>query len=150
MVKHILNNVKLLYLVLFIFCSEIVYLLLIKDTQSIFLYAVIILIVYLFNNNMIIVLTIPIICVTSLILMNRSFEGLENKENLKNKDKLEPAEIKQGPLPKIEKLNLNKEISKEKKELIKELLPLSKALDKIDVDQINRMIGNLNNIIERF
>jgi len=150
MVKHILNNVKLLYLVLFIFCSEIVYLLLIKDTQSIFLYAVIILIVYLFNNNMIIVLTIPIICVTSLILMNRSFEGLENKENLKNKDKLEPAEIKQGPLPKIEKLNVNKEISKEKKELIKELLPLSKALDKIDVDQINRMIGNLNNIIERF
>jgi hypothetical protein len=82
--------------------------------------------------------------------MNRSFEGLENKENLKNKDKLEPAEIKQGPLPKIEKLNVNKEISKEKKELIKELLPLSKALDKIDVDQINRMIGNLNNIIERF
>jgi hypothetical protein len=82
--------------------------------------------------------------------MNRSFEGLENKENLKNKDKLEPAEIKKEPLPKIEKLNPSKIMSKEKKEIINELIPLSNAMDKIDFQEINKMITNLNNIIERF
>jgi hypothetical protein len=151
MIKHnLLNNIRFLYLIVFIFIIEIIYLILNKDSQSIFLFAAITLIVYLFNHNMIIVLTIPVICVPILIIMNSTFEGLENKENLKNNDKLEPAEIKEERLPKIEKLNPPKIMSKEKKEIIKELLPLSNAMDKIDFEQINKMITNLNNIIERF
>lgn len=152
---NLLNNVRFLYIIVFIFIIEIIYLILNKDSQSIFLFAVITLIVYLFNHNMIIVLSIPVICVSALIIMNRNFEGLENKENLKNKDKLAPKEltpkeINEGPLPKIEKLKKPIMMSKEKKEIIKELLPISNAVDKIDFDQINKMITNLNNIIERF
>jgi hypothetical protein len=33
---------------------------------------------------------------------------------------------------------------------IKDLLPLTKAIQGLDIDQINRMINNLNNIIEKF
>lgn len=151
MVKHsLLNNLRFLYLVVFIFIIEIIYLILNKDSQSIFLFAAITMIVYLFNDNMIIVLTIPVICIPALIIMNNTFEGLENKENLKNKDKLTPKELNEGSLPKIEKLNPPKIMSKEKKEMIKELLPLSNAMDKIDFEQVNKMITNLNNIIERF
>jgi hypothetical protein len=37
-----------------------------------------------------------------------------------------------------------------KLEIIKELLPISKAIDSLDVDEINKMIGNINKFMERF
>jgi hypothetical protein len=110
-----------------------------KDTQSIFLFAVIALLSHLFNENMIIVLVFTMICVNGLILINVSTEGLENK--------LKPEKIK-GNIPKIETINTN--YSKDKKEIIKELLPISKAIDSLDVDEINKMIGNINKFMERF
>jgi hypothetical protein len=82
------------------------------------------------------------ICVNGLILINLSTEGLENKSE---PEKVEPKVI----LPKIETIAPAK-YSKEKKELINELIPLTKAIDGLDVDEINKMIGNLNKLIERF
>ena len=140
--SRLLNNVNLLYIIFFISLLNLSYFIFNKDTQSIFLFAVIALIVYLFNNNMIIVLLFTMICVNGLILINLSTEGLENKSE---PEKVEPKVI----LPKIETIAPAK-YSKEKKELINELIPLTKAIDGLDVDEINKMIGNLNKLIERF
>lgn len=139
---RLLNNVNLLYIIFFISLLNLSYFIFNKDTQSIFLFAVIALIVYLFNNNMIIVLLFTMICVNGLILINLSTEGLENKSE---PEKVEPKVI----LPKIETI-APATYSKEKKEIINELIPLTKAIDGLDVDEINKMIGNLNKLIERF
>jgi hypothetical protein len=80
------------------------------------------------------------ICVNGLILINIS-EGMENK----SEPKVEPKPT----IPKIETI-APATYSKEKKEVINELLPLTKAIDGLDIDEINKMIGNLNKIIERF
>jgi hypothetical protein len=128
--KKILNNVKVLYAVFFVAVLNISYFVFNKDSQSIFLFAIISLIIYLFNENMIIVLGFTMICVNGLILMNQ-FEGMEDK-----------------PGPNIEPKNFD--YSDEKKEMLKELLPLTQAMEGLDIEKVNQMIGNLNKIIERF
>ena len=135
----LLHNVNVLYTVFIVSMINVFYFIYNKDTQSIFLFAVIALLSHLFNENMIIVLVFTMICVNGLILINVSTEGLENK--------LKPEKIK-GNIPKIETINTN--YSKDKKEIIKELLPISKAIDSLDVDEINKMIGNINKFMERF
>ena len=143
MAKRILNNVKLLYAVFILTVFELFYFIYNKDNQSIFLFAVIALIVNFFNNNMIIVLCFTIICVNGLILLNKfnecMLEGMENEgmEELKPKEQIEP-------LPKLEN------IKHTKKELVKELLPLTKAIDGLDIDEVNKMISGVNKFIERF
>jgi len=139
MAKRILNNVKLLYAVFILTIFELFYFIYNKDNQSIFLFAVIALIVNFFNNNMIIVLCFTIICVNGLILLNKINEGMENEgmKELKSKEQIEP-------LPKLENIKHNK------KELVKELLPLTKAIDGLDIDEVNKMINGVNKIIERF
>lgn len=139
---RVLNNVTVLYVVFALSLINILYFILNKDTQSIFLVAVIALITHMFNDNMIIVLAFTMIVVNGLILINISTEGLENKS--------EP-EKKRPVIPKLEKLNQVKSSnSKEKREIINELIPLTKAIDGLDTDEINKMIANLNKIIERF
>lgn len=153
MVKHsLLNNVKILYLVVVLSHLLLLYLILDRDTQGIFLFSVTALIVYLLNNNMIIVLTIPTVLITILILINNNTEGLENKEEPKKEtDTKKEAMSKKEPMPKIEKLDIKKmKYNDEKTKMINELIPLSNALEKIDVEQINTMVNNLNKIIERF
>jgi len=143
----------MLYFIVFLSHLLLLYLILHRDTQSIFLFSVIAIIVYLLNDNMIFVLIIPTILITVLMLINKSTEGLENKkvDETENK-KVGETENKKGErLPKIEKLNIKKmKYNKEKTEMIKDLLPLSNALEKIDIDQINTMVTNLNKFIERF
>jgi hypothetical protein len=140
--SRLLNNVKLLYIIFFLSLLNLSYFIYNKDSQSIFLFAVIALIVYLFNTNMIIVLLFTMICVNGLILINVSTEGLENNS--------EPEKVeKPGPIPKIETI-APATYSKEKKEVINELIPLTKAIDGLDIDEVNKMIGNLNKLIERF
>jgi hypothetical protein len=81
------------------------------------------------------------ICVNGLILINLSTEGLENKS--------EPDVQPIPTIPKIETI-APATYSKEKKEVINELIPLTKAIDGLDINEINKMIGNLNKVIERF
>jgi len=138
---RLLNNVNLLYIIFFVSLLNLSYFIYNKDTQSIFLFSVIALIVYLFNNNMIIVLLFTMICVNGLILINLSTEGLENKS--------EPDVQPIPTIPKIETI-APATYSKEKKEVINELIPLTKAIDGLDINEINKMIGNLNKVIERF
>ena len=134
---RLLNNVKLLYAVFFISLINLSYFIYNKDNESIFLFAIIGLIVYLFNENMIVVLLSTMVFVNGLIAISCISEGLENKE-------LE-EEIVKGTFPKIQTLNVP-----DKNKVIKELLPLTNALNKLDIDQVNTMIGHLNKIIERF
>ena len=139
---HLLNNVKLLYAVFFISLVNLSYFIYNRDNDSIFLFAIISLVVYLFNNNMIVVLGSTMIFVNALILINSIPEGLENK------GELEVSTVKESiKLPKLEKLNSP---SKDRKEVIKELLPLTNAIDKLDIDQVNAMINNINKMIDRF
>ena len=139
---HLLNNVKLLYAVFFISLVNLSYFIYDRDNDSIFLFAIISLVVYLFNNNMIVVLGSTMIFVNALILINSIPEGLENK------GELEVSTVKESiKLPKLEKLNSP---SKDRKEVIKELLPLTNAIDKLDIDQVNAMINNINKMIDRF
>jgi hypothetical protein len=98
------------------------------------------------------------------MLVNKSIEGLENNEESK-KDPVVKKEASLGkqpmtnknaasekqPMPKIEKLEIKKmKYTDEKTKMINELIPLSNALEKINIEQINTMVNNLNKIIERF
>ena len=111
MVKHsLLNNAKTLYFVVVLSHLLLLYLILHRDTQGIFLFSVIAIIVYLLNDNMIFVLLIPTILIAMLMLINKSTEGLENKKvgEAENK-KVDGFENKKGErLPNIEKLNIKK------------------------------------------
>ena len=79
---RLLNNVTLLYAVFFISLANLSYFIYNRDNDSIFLFAIISLVVYLFNNNMIVVLGSTMIFVNALILINSIPEGLENKGEL--------------------------------------------------------------------
>jgi len=63
-----LNNVKILYLLVVLSILNLGYFLYNKDNQSIFLFAVMCLIVYFFNHNMIVVLLFSLITINLLII----------------------------------------------------------------------------------
>jgi hypothetical protein len=65
-------------------------------------------------------------------------------------DKVEQVDESDNLLkPKLKKTNYP-ESENDVNQNIKNLLPLTKALDGLDMNQINRMINNLNGIIEKF
>jgi hypothetical protein len=81
----ILNNVSFLYFIFVLFIFNLGIFVYIKDNQSIFLIACSSLIVYLFNNNMIMVMLISMLIVNSLVVINiltnktnNTKEGIEN------------------------------------------------------------------------
>jgi hypothetical protein len=75
----ILNNIYLLYVVFFITLINLFSLMYNKNYKSVILFSVIVLVVYLFNKNMIIIL------LTALIITN--IMNLTNKEGYNNKKK---------------------------------------------------------------
>ena len=87
--SSLLNNVKVLYLVFFLTILNLGYFLYNKDNQSIFLFAILCLIVYMFNHNMIIVLLFSMITINLLILINKL-----NKEGFEDENKGETDEKK--------------------------------------------------------
>ena len=100
------------------------------------IFAVIALIVNLINDNMIVVLVFTMVCINGLILINYSTEGLENK--------ITPKEVEKETIP-ISNLH-----TKENREVLKKLEPFAKAMEGLDVDKVNQMIGHLNKIIAKF
>ena len=84
----ILNNVKLLYVVFFISMANLLYFVYNKDNASIFLFAIVALMVYTFNTNMILVLLISTVVVDFLILVNSmNKEGLTVPEQIEKPEK---------------------------------------------------------------
>jgi hypothetical protein len=177
--RSLLNNVKLLYFVFFLSLINLMYFVFNKDSQSIFLFAIIALIVSIFNKNMIIVLLITMVLLNVLIVMNSiGKEGFVKDETKDEKDKDIPKISSIPKLDKLDKLNTLENVDKLEKveeidesnnllkpklkktnypqteddinQNIKNLLPLTDALSGLDMNQINRMINNLNDIIEKF
>jgi hypothetical protein len=165
---RLLNNIKLLYFVFFLSLINLMYFVFNKDSQSIFLFATIALIVSIFNKNMIIVLLFTMILLHLLIVLNNigkeGFGKDDTDEDETNNDKKSiPSVPKLNKVEKVEEIDESDNLLKPKlkktnypeceddvNQNIKNLLPLTKALDGLDMNQINRMINNLNGIIEKF
>jgi len=80
----LLNNVSFLYFVFFVSIINLFGFMYNKDYESVFLFSCTALIVYMFNNNMIIVLLVSLIFVNLLIVLNKLNnnkveEGFEDK-----------------------------------------------------------------------
>jgi len=94
----LLNNVAFLYFVFFVSLINLFGFMYNEDYQSVFLFSCTALIVYVFNNNMIVVLLISLIFVNLLIFLNRlnistvTIEGFDEitKEEPKGVDKDTP------------------------------------------------------------
>ena len=160
----LLNNIKLLYFIFILAIINIGGFIYIKDNQSIFLFAVISIIIYVFNQNMIIVLISSMIIVNTLIflnILNGPIEGLENedeekkelegfeddddddddKEGYTNDD--EPNTV--GELSKIDDEGTNKI-----KKSIETILPILKTnynTLSLDINNINKEINKLTSVL---
>jgi len=96
----LLNNVAFLYFVFFVSLINLFGFMYNKDYQSVFLFSCTALIVYVFNNNMIVVLLISLIFVNLLIFLNRLNISTMNIEGF--------DEISETP-----KQDTNKEVDKD-------------------------------------
>ena len=86
----LLNNINLLYFIFILAIINVSGFIYIKDNQSIFLFAVISIIIYFFNKNMIIVLLSSMIIINTLIFLNKlsgPIEGLKNEEDEEDEEK---------------------------------------------------------------
>ena len=91
----LLNNITLLYFVFILAIINIGGFIYIKDNQSIFLFAVVSIIVYFFNSNMIIVLLSTMLIVNTLIFLNKLNGPSEGYENEEDEEKDEDSTIKE-------------------------------------------------------
>jgi hypothetical protein len=159
----LLNNIKLLYFIFILAIINVGGFIYIKDNQSIFLFAVISLIIYCFNSNMIIVLLSTMIIVNTLIFLNRLNGPIERGpiEGYKNEDEEEEEEVKEEEvkegLVNEEEDNVVGELSdlkdesgtKEIKEKIKKIIPILKTnYDSLslDINNMNKKINTLTSI----
>jgi hypothetical protein len=152
--KNLLNNIKLLYLVFGLFIINLGVFMYNKDNQSIFLFAIMSLIVYCFNNNMIIVLLIPMIFINGLILINKinSKEGFtENfkedfEEDFDNNSDSDDDSDNENALN-SKGANYNDD-DKKLIETIKKLVPASNKGNDIDIHKLNTVLNKVHNIIQ--
>jgi hypothetical protein len=101
----LLNNVAFLYFVFFVSLINLFGFMYNEDYQSVFLFSCTALIVYVFNNNMIVVLLISLIFVNLLIFLNRlniSTVTIEGFDEVAETSKEEPKGVdKDTPLTNI-------------------------------------------------
>ena len=100
----LLNNISLLYFIFILAIINIGGFIYIKDNQSIFLFAVVSIIVYFFNSNMIIVLLSTMLIVNTLIILNKLNGPSEGYENEEEEEKEEDSTIKESLISKDEKM----------------------------------------------
>ena len=83
-VKTFLHSKLVLYLSLILFIFNILAFLFFKDMQSLFLLLIVLCITYMFDQNMILVLMVPMLFVGTLIILRKTFmnrdlvEGMED------------------------------------------------------------------------
>ena len=170
----LLNNITLLYFVFILAIINIGGFIYISDNQSIFLFAVVSVIVYFFNSNMIIVLLSTMLIVNTLIFLNKlngPSEGYENKEEEEEEESIkegltikEPIEEKKNEetnnestikeskneVGKLTEINDDTD-TKEIKDKLKKIIPEFKQnYDSItlDINDINKQINKLSAILE--
>ena len=149
--KNFLNNIKLLYLVFALFIINLGVFVYNKDNQSIFLFSILSLIIYMFNNNMIIVLIIPIIFINMLILINKLNSTEKFQENFEE-DFEEINEDSDNDSDNENTINeKGSDYSKENTQLIKKIKQLVPAANKgndIDIHKLNTVLNKVHNIIQ--
>lgn len=170
----LLNNINLLYFIFVLAIINVGGFICMKDNQSIFLFAVISLIIYFFNSNMIVVLLSTMIIVNTLIFLNKlngPIEGLKNEEeNEEEKEEEEEEDAKEGykneneddeeeeddkkgvkiedfvgELSKINDETGTKDIKEKLKKIIPELKSHTDILT-LDINKINKNINELTSI----
>ena len=114
--NKLLTNVTFLYFIFFVTIINLFGFMYNKDYESVFLFACTAIIIYLFNNNMIIVLVGSLLFVNMLILLNKlnGKEGLENSESSEmNEENMKKEEMKEPNMTqeKFENKNKNEEDS---------------------------------------
>lgn len=148
--KNLLNNIKILYLVFGLFIINLGVFMYNKDNQSIFLFAIMSLIVYCFNNNMIIVLLIPMIFINGLILINK----INNKEGFKEDfeedfdNNSESGDESDNETTINSKGTNYNDDNKKLIETIKKLVPASNKGNDIDIHKLNTVLNKVHNIIQ--
>jgi hypothetical protein len=149
--KNLLNNIKFLYLVFVLFIINLGVFIYNKDNQSIFLFAIMALIIYFFNKNMIIVLLGPIIFINSLLLINKinSKEGFKENfdEDFDNKSDDSGDDSDNENAVNVKGANYKDE-NKKLIETIKKLVPASNKGNEIDIHKLNTVLNKVHNIIQ--
>ena len=85
-IEPILESSLMLYFVFFITVIEILCLLLNKDYESIGLFFILALVIYMMNTNMIVVLGIPFVIVSLLVGLRKIFRKSYNQEGFEDKN----------------------------------------------------------------
>ena len=81
--NNLLHNKMVLHLTMVLFVFNVLAFLFFKDMQSLFLLVIVLCITYLFDQNMIIVLLVPMLFVGLLIVLRKGFMGNKVMEGMK-------------------------------------------------------------------
>jgi len=150
--KLLLNNIKLLYLVFVLFLINLGVFIYNRDNQSIFLFAVMALIIYFFNKNMIVVLIMPMIFINALLLINQinSKEGFTEKfdEDFDNQSDDSDDDSDDDNTLNVKGAEYNNDDNKKLIESIKQLVPASNKGNDIDINKLNTVLNKVHNIIQ--
>uniref|UniRef100_A0A6C0JK45 Uncharacterized protein n=1 Tax=viral metagenome TaxID=1070528 RepID=A0A6C0JK45_9ZZZZ len=150
--KQLLNNIKLLYLVFVLFLINLGVFIYNRDNQSIFLFAVMALIIYFFNKNMIVVLIMPMIFINALLLINQinSKEGFTEKfdEDFDNQSDDSDDDSDDDNTLNVKGAEYNNDDNKKLIESIKQLVPASNKGNDIDINKLNTVLNKVHNIIQ--
>ena len=144
----LLNNVAFLYFVFFVSLINLFGFMHNEDYQSVFLFSCTALIVYVFNNNMIVVLLISLIFVNLLIFLNRLNISTMNIEGFDEVSETSKEETNKGldtPLSNITIGNILTTLGATEKETQTEKMsPKDINEDNTDSEILNNKLNKIN------
>ena len=144
MKKNIFMNVTLLYIVLLFTIINIGTFLFYNDYQSILIFILSCVVIYFINKNMIFILGFSILFVDTLCFL-RTREGF-NENEYKNKKSFDSDEDELEPFNHDSDSDSESEYVHDKS-IIKKIKSLNE-LNSINIDEINKYINNLKNVID--
>lgn len=101
----ILHNTFLLYFILFLTIINLVSFALINNFNVLFIFIAIAIVTYSFSQNMMVILTISIVC-SNMIHCFSCFEGMENQDPVPKKNETETEPVGEISVPHEKKINL--------------------------------------------
>jgi hypothetical protein len=142
--KQIKNNILLLYIVFILMCINMVYLLKIKDYQSILLFSFSCLLIYLINQNMIVVLGVSLI-VINIIRLRRENVEVEVEVEVEKNTNTNTNEEKEE----YESFNESFDNSDELREKLKRISPnIIYSLNENPINKMNNYLNSMSNFID--
>lgn len=143
----LLNNLKLLYIIFLCTLINIGYFLYRKDFQSILIFIVCCIVMYMVNKNMIIILGFSILFVNALGIVRKK-EGFKNdKENGKDID-LDDSDDSEDDNDSESDYMQDKAVIKKIKKMNPKILKSLNKLNSIDIKEINTYINTLKDVID--